>query len=177
LSEKITEQRQRVAVEIQRVANSLGTTSRISTARIKEMTEAVEKQQTRVLEFKKHRDQIAVSQRDIENAQRAYDLVTQRLAQTSLESQTQQTNVSVLTPATPPLKHSSPKLLLNTVISVFLGILLGVGVGLLLELRDQRVRGSEDLVQYMDIPLLGIIPGWEKPPRSSFRALRRPAAA
>jgi chain length determinant protein EpsF len=176
LSEKIAEQRQRVAVETQRVANSLGTTSRISAARIKEITEAFERQQARVLELKKHRDQMMVLQRDIENAQRAYDIVVQREAQTSLESQTQQTNVSVLTSATPPLKHSSPKLLLNMLVSVFLGTLLGVGMALLLELLDQRVRGSEDLVQRMDVPLLGVVPGLEKP-RFGFRAFRRPVAA
>jgi capsular polysaccharide biosynthesis protein len=96
--------------------------------------------------------------------------------QTNLESQVTQTNISILTPATPPLNHSSPKVVLNTIIAVFLGILLGIGVALLLELSDQRVRGSEDLMQNMDIPLLGVIPGWDKP-RSSFRAARRQAAA
>jgi len=176
LNEKITEQRQRVAAETQRVANSLGTTSRISAERIKEITDEIEKQQARVLELKKHRDQIAVLQRDIENAQKAYDLVTQRLTQTNLEGQMQQTNISVLTPATPPLEHSSPKIVLNTIISVFLGILLGIGVALLLELRDQRVRGSEDLMQNLDVPLLGVIPGLKKP-RSGFRISRRLAAA
>jgi len=177
LKEKISEQRQRVAMETERVARSLGTTSRISVERVKELTEEIEKQQARVFELKKHRDQIAVLQRDIENAHKVYDLVTQRLAQTNLESQAQQTNISVLTPATPPLEHSSPKILLNTIISVFLGTLLGIGVALLLELSDQRVRGSEDLMQYMDVPLLGVIPGLEKKPRSGFRFFRRPAAA
>jgi chain length determinant protein EpsF len=176
LKEKIAEQRQRVAAETQRVASSLDTTSRISTVRIKEITEAIERQQARVFELKKHRDQIAVFQRDIENAQKAYDLVTQRLAQTNLESQAQQTNISVLTPATPPMEHSSPKVVLNTIIAVFLGILLGIGVALLLELSDQRVRGSGDLVQNTDIPLLGIIPGLEKP-RFGLRVFRRPAVA
>ncbi|MDR2925016.1 MAG: chain length determinant protein EpsF [Azoarcus sp.] len=175
LNEKITEQRNRLSAEIQRVVNSLGTTSRISTARIKELSDAVEKQQARVFELKKHRDQIAVFQRDIENAQRAYDLVTQRLAQTSLESQTQQTNVSVLTPAMPPLQHSSPKLVLNMIIATFLGVLLGIGVALLLELSDQRVRGREDLAEYLEAPLLGVVPGLNKS-RFGFRA-RGSAAA
>jgi chain length determinant protein EpsF len=176
LNGKIAEQRRRVAAETERVATSLGTTSRISTERIKEITEAFDRQQARVLELKKHKDQFAVFQRDIENAQKAYDLVTQRLAQTNLESQTQQTNISILTAAVPPIEHSSPKILLNTIIAIFLGILLGIGVALLLELSDQRVRGTEDLMQNMDVPLLGIIPGLKKP-RSGFRGFRRPVAA
>jgi uncharacterized protein involved in exopolysaccharide biosynthesis len=176
LGERITEQSHRVAAETQRVASSLSTTSRVSEARIKEFDDAIEKQRARVFELKKHRDQIAVLQRDVENARMAYDLLIQRGKQTNLESQVQQTNVSVLTPATPPLEHSSPKLLLNMVIAVFLGVMLGVGTALLLELRDQRVRGSEDLLQYMDVPLLGMIPGLEKP-RFGLRARRRPAPA
>ncbi|MDR2209162.1 MAG: chain length determinant protein EpsF [Azoarcus sp.] len=176
LGEKISEQRQRVAAETRRVAESVVTVSNISAEHIKELTDEIEKQQVRVLELKKHRDQMAVLQRDIENAQKVYDLVTQRLAATNLESQTQQTNVSVLTPATAPLEHSSPLVLLNTIIAVFLGGMLGIGIALLLELRDQRVRGSEDLTRYTEIPLLGIIPGLKKS-RSGFRALRRPVAA
>jgi len=155
---EISSLRQRVLVETQRVASSLGTTTRISTAREAEIAEAVEEQKKRVLELKAHRDQIAVLQRDVENAQRSYDLVTQRLAQTSLESQTQQTNVAVLTPATAPLLYSSPKLVLNVAIAAFLGIFLGVGLGLILELTDQRVRGEEDLMQLPGVPVLGVMP-------------------
>lgn len=168
---EISSLKQRVATEIQRVASSLGTTTRISAAREAEIAAAVEEQKTRVLELKAHRDQIAVLQRDVENAQRAYDLVTQRLAQTSLESQTQQTNVAVLTPAVAPLNHSSPKLALNLVLSVFLGSLLGVGVALLLELIDQRVRGEEDLLQLVGVPLLGVVPSAAR--RSRFSPFGR----
>ena len=173
---KIAEQRERLQVEINRVARSLGSASLSSEKRIKELEEAVKQQQARVLELKKHQDQIAVFQRDIENARKAYDLIAQRFTVTDLERQAQQTNISVLTPATPPLEHSSPKIVLNTIISVFLGILLGVGVALLLELSDQRVRGIEDLTQNVDVPLLGVVPGLGKS-RSGFRLLRRPVAA
>jgi chain length determinant protein EpsF len=176
ISEKIKGQTQKLEMETQRVASSLGTTSLVSADRIKNLTEAIDKQRARVLELKKHRDQIAVFQRDIDNAQKAYDLVTQRLAFVTLESQTQQTNVSVLTPATPPVEHSSPLVVLNTVVAMFLGILLGTGVALVLEMRDQRVRGIEDLLQNLEIPLLGVIPGLNKP-RSGIHFSRRPAIA
>lgn len=173
LETEIAALQQRIAAETQRVASSLGTTTRISTARESEIAAAVEAQKERVLELKAHRDQIAVLQRDVENAQRAYDLVTQRLAQTNLESQTQQTNIAVLTPASAPLQHSSPRLLLNLILAVFLGSLLGLGVALLLELIDQRVRGAEDLAQLPGVPVLGMIPAAGRT-RGIFR--RRAAA-
>ena len=97
-------------------------------------------------------------QRDVENAQRAYDNVQLRLTQTSLESQTTQSNVNVLTQATPPLQPSSPKLLLNTLLSVFLGLLLAVVTALLLEFYDRRVRSPIDVVQALGLPVIGVLP-------------------
>ena len=65
----------------------------------------------------------------------------------------------VLTPAVAPLEPSSPKVLLNTALAIFLGSLLGVGAALVLELMDQRVRGEEDLARIPGMPVLGVIPG------------------
>ena len=175
LNEKVAELKRRVHEEAGRVVSTMGTTTRVSDATIKELVARISEQQARVLELKKHRDQLAVLQRDVENAQRAYDLVTQRLAQTDIESKAQQTNIAVLTPAAAPYRHSSPKLLLNLVVAVFLGVMLGVGVALLLELFDQRVRGSGDLAQFDDVPFLGSVPGLSA--RSGVRVRRRLAAA
>jgi len=151
--------RERIAGETQRVVRSLGTATRVDAQREAEIKTALAAQKQKVLDLKAERDQINVLVRDVENAQRAYDLVTQRLAQTNLESQTQQTNVVVLTPAVPPIKPSSPRLLLNTALAIFLGTLLGLGAALMLELMDPRVRGIEDLAQIDGVPMLGIVPG------------------
>tara|TARA_R110001583_G_scaffold149274_1_gene301236 strand:+ start:26068 stop:27441 length:1374 start_codon:yes stop_codon:yes gene_type:complete len=150
--------RQRVATEIRRVASSLGTNLRISAAREDEIAAAVEAQRARVLELKSHRDQIAVLQRDVDSAQRAYDLVAQRLAQSNLESQTQQTNVAVLTPATQPLLPAGPRKLIIIALGMLVGAILGVGAALLLELRDPRLRGTDDLTEIPGLPFLGGIP-------------------
>ena len=155
---EIANLRERIATEVQRVVSSLGSTYRVNTQREREISAALEAQKQKVLELKAQRDEIAVLQRDVENAQRAYDLVTQRLAQTSLESQTQQTNVVVLTPAVAPLQHSRPRVLLNVLVAVFLGGMLGLGLALVRELLDQRVRGAADLAESLQLPVLGVIP-------------------
>jgi capsular polysaccharide biosynthesis protein len=90
-------------------------------------------------------------------AQRNLDAVNQRLAQSSLESLAQRTNVVLLTLATEPLRPSSPKLRLNLSIALFLGALLGVGAALALELRDRRIRSAEDLTVFLGVPLLGTL--------------------
>jgi chain length determinant protein EpsF len=143
--------------EMRQIASSVGSTSVASSQREAEIRAALEAQKQRVLASKAQHDQISVLQKDVENAQRAYDMVGQRLSQTRLESQTQQTNVSVLTAAEPPVRHSSPKLLLNTVLAIFLGSLLGVATALMLELSNRRIRSAEDLSEALGVPVLAVL--------------------
>lgn len=150
--------REKIASETRRIASSLGTSNRINQAREAEIAAAVEAQKARVLQLKEHRDRIAVFQRDVESAQRAYDQVTQRLATTHLESQSQQTNVAVLTAASVPLWPSGPRLILKLALAFVVGVVLAIGSALLIELIDQRVRGEDDLVILDGVPLLGTVP-------------------
>ena len=73
----------------------------------------------------KQRDELNVLRRDIESAQRAFEIVSQRASQTNIESQTNQTNIAVLNPAIAPPEPSKPRVFLNVLVSVFLGSLLG----------------------------------------------------
>ena len=148
----------REAAEVRRVVQSLTLADRSSQARVAELRSQVKAQRERVLKLSGTRNQAAVLQADLATAQRDYDAVTQRLAQSSLESQMQQTDVSVLTQAFAPLFPSSPRLFLNTAIAVLLGGLLGIGAVLWRELTDQRLRSAGQLVALAGVPVLGIIP-------------------
>jgi len=154
----IAEQRARLDAEIKRATGSVGVTANINNARVSEVRMQLELQRAKVLKMKEGRDEMSVLQRDVDNAQKAYDAIVARLNQTSLESQNQQTNVNVLSPATAPLRPSSPKLLLNTLVSIFLGGLLAVGTAMVRELQDRRVRGPQDLVESLGLPMLGVMP-------------------
>ena len=127
-------------------------------------------------EFKTQHDELTVLKKDFENAQRAYELVNGRLSETSLESESQQTNVAILTPAVPPIRPSSPKLLLNTVLAIFLGGLIGVGTVLLLEMKNRRVRSTEDLYESLGVPVLAVVTETRMKPRKRLLGFRRAAA-
>ena len=165
LKASIAETRSRIDAEVRKVGNSVGINANINKAREAEIRASLEAQRARVLKIKSERDELAVLQRDVENAQRAYDAVASRVTQTGLESQSKLTNVAMLSPAEPPLRPSSPRVLLNTVLAVFLGGLLGVGTALVRELLDRKVRSPEDVVNALDLPVIGVMP---KPPRRNL---------
>ena len=147
----------RLASESGRISASIETAYRVGKDRERELQGAVNAQKTRVLALNKQRDELNVYRRDVEAAQRAYETVSQSASQTRLQSLTNQTNVVRLDTATTPVDPSSPKTLLNLLIAAFTGTLLGVGLALVLELTNRRVRSSEDLMQMLDLPVLASI--------------------
>ena len=157
--------RSRLDLETKRVTGGVGVTATINRQREAEVRASLDAQRSKLLRLKAVRDEGAVLVREMENAQRAYEAVLVRLNQTSLESQATQGNIFVLGKATPPGGPSSPKVLLNTALSVVIGALLAIGAVLALELLDRRVRAFEDLTTALGLPVLGVMPK----PTASFK--------
>ena len=143
--------------ETRKITSSIDTTYQVSKQREQQLQGALATQKARVLTLNKQRDEINVLRHDIETAQRAYEGLSQRATQTNVESQNGQTNIAVLNAASPPSEPSKPRVLLNVLVSIFLGTLLGVGLALMLELINRRVRSADDLVEALDLPVLGSI--------------------
>jgi chain length determinant protein EpsF len=157
--------------EVRKITTSIDTTYQVSKQREQQLRAALATQKGRVLELNKQRDELNVLRRDIESAQRAFEVVSQRASQSNIESQTNQTNISVLNPAVAPADPSKPKVLLNILVSIFLGTLLGVGLALVLELSNRRVRSATDLVEALEVPVLGTVSS-----ASGLLKLARPGA-
>jgi len=152
---EISDLRTRIAQESANIAASLGNTTQSNLRRENDVRQALEAQKKKVLELKYQHDQAAMFLNDVTAAQRDLDTVSQRLAQSNLESLTQQTNVVQLTTATAPNNPSSPKLVINLIVAIFLGGVLGIGAALAAEMRNRRVREDEDIVELLGVPLLG----------------------
>jgi len=142
----IRELQARIAAETARVTGGIAAADAINRERLSRLQAALAAQRQRVLAMKAARDEAAVLMRDVEGAQRAYDAVVGRLQLTSLESQSTQGQSYWLSQAAPPAEPSSPKLVLNTVLAVFVGALLSVLAVLWLEnlARHRRTGPSKD---------------------------------
>lgn len=127
---------------------------------------ALEDQKTKVLALNKARGELQLLVREVEGAQNAYDNATLRFNQTRLEGQSNLSSISVLDPAVPSSTPDSPNIVLNMFLSVFLGTILGLGFSFLAEMLDRRVRSTEDLVETLQAPVLGVISWNALPPKS-----------
>lgn len=144
----------RLASELNLATRGVGATAGAARQRYDELSAAFAKQKATVLALKQQREEASLLARDLDNAQRIYDSALQRYGQSRMEAQSTQTDIAVLNPATPPTEPSKPRVFLNILLSLFLGTLLGVGVGFLVELLDRRVRSGQDIAAGLDIPVL-----------------------
>ena len=69
-----------------------------------------------------------------------------------------------------PTEPAGPRVLLNTLVAILLGTILGVGIALLRELLNRPVRAASDVRDMLGIPVLGMVE-W-KPPRGRAGGLR-----
>lgn len=171
--------RQRLAAEMRKVVAGMENSLRQSSRREAELKAAIAAQRARLLQDKVNRNELAVLTRDVESAQRSYDAALQRSIVSRVESRASETNVTVLTPAVAPRKPYRPKMALNIALAVVVGSMLGIGIVVLGELLDRRVRLRQDLDHGTDAPVLvvlharppaaGLLPG-----RAAGRALPSP---
>ena len=157
LDAQISELRQQIASETRRVTGGSATSSRSSGQKVAELHALVEDQKKKLLTLRADRDQVAVYMRDVDTAQRAYESISSRVGQFTLESQNNQANTRLLSPAVEPLQPSRPKVMLGVVGSVLGGLALGIVAALGWELLDRRVRDPEDMLVAAGVPVLGVL--------------------
>ncbi len=153
----IDELKAKIDAETRRVVGGVGVSNTISKQRETEIRASLDAQRAKVLKLKAIRDESNVLQREAENAQLAYQQVVARMNQTSLESQSNQTNISLLSEARIPNQPSAPRILLNTALASILGFVLAIAAALGVESVDRRVRLPADIVDAVGLPIIGSI--------------------
>ena len=158
-----TSRRRALAAEIRKVADG-STSQRLESERREgDVRAALDAQRSRLLELRTGRDELGVLAGAVQTAQRAYDTALQRFVVSQVESRASQANVSLLNAASVPVEPYRPKVLLNIVLSIVVGTLLGVTFAVVRELADRHVRTLSDLDCGPGIPQLGVLSAWTRP--------------
>lgn len=153
--QEISSLEQKFDDEVNNAANSIKNNARLVFEREQSLQRSMNEQKGRMMSISRQSEELNVLAPEKDSAQRAYDAVLQRFSQISMESQVNQTNVVMLNQAIEPTEKSSPKTVLNITLSGFLGLLLGIGMGLMFELFDRRIRSEQDLMDGLGVPFLG----------------------
>lgn len=150
----VAKRRSALQTHIRTSASGIANQAQILQSREAELSQAVEQQKERVLALNQSRDELVLLNKELEDAQRAYETAAQRMLDASIDGFTPP-EVAILSVAAPPAKPHGPGLLLALIAAAALGIIVGVGLALLAELRDRRVRSAADVLELVGLPVLG----------------------
>ncbi len=149
--------RERLDAEMRTIVDGIESSAAQGRRREVELTRAMAAQRGRLLGLKENRNEFTVLKSNVVSAERAYDTAMQRFVVSQVESRASQANVTVLNPAVVPGSPSHPKLVLNVILSLVVGTMLGLGVVFLMEIIDRRVRSPGDLIRDANVPLLAVL--------------------
>jgi polysaccharide biosynthesis transport protein len=116
----------------------------------------IEAEGEKYLPFDRAERNVAI-QRDILTALRA------RITQTGIEVEVPRTTVEIVEEAEPPVKPSSPLVVLNIFLSVVLGLLAGTGLAFFVEYLDVSIKTVDEVEKYLGLPVLAVIPQQSRP--------------
>jgi polysaccharide biosynthesis transport protein len=133
--------------------NGFSRSHSIDKAQESDLKAAIAAQQARLTDINQARDELNVLKQEQQAAEAAYQEVSRRYTQATLQSGSVQTNVLVLSAATPPVAPS-PSLVVYALLALVLGSVFGASAAFYREITDRRIRFSRDIELATDLPLL-----------------------
>jgi len=150
--------RSRMAAESGHAGASAEAVARSVKQREQELEKAIDAQKAKVLALTRERGQLAVLQREVDSANKAYEAVSASAAQSRLQSLANQTNMVRIASAVEPTEKAGLSGLQTMVVAGIGGILLAIAGVLLLELGNRRIRSVDDLAMVTRLPILATVP-------------------
>ena len=102
--------------------------------------------------------QYNIYQREVDTNRQLYDGLLQRYKEIGVSGGVGNNNVSIVDPADPPERPSSPRPVLNILLSLIVGLAAGVGLALIRSQMDETLSDPADVERRLGVPLLGAIP-------------------
>lgn len=96
--------------------------------------------------------------RDATVAQEIYVMLAKRYEEARISEVMEPTDVQIIDAALAPSAPIKPRKALNVAIAAILGIFVGTGLAFALEYMNRTVRTTDDVEQYLGLPVLGSIP-------------------
>jgi capsular exopolysaccharide synthesis family protein len=86
-----------------------------------------------------------------------------RIAQEGITLQVPRTPVEIVDAAEESTRPISPNLILNVLLSIFIGLGSGVGLAYFIEYLDTSIKTADDVERWIGLPVLGLIPQKVRP--------------
>lgn len=123
-----------------------------------ELRQQLEVQQSKAFELSRLLVTYRIMEREYESVKDLHQSVLRQLKEAQVSAQGNATSVAISEHATIPTSHAKPNRSQNIMLACLLGPMLGFLLALCLESFDTTFHSPRDIVQYLQLPSLGIVP-------------------
>jgi capsular exopolysaccharide synthesis family protein len=104
--------------------------------------------------------QLAILKGDVDAGRDLYQSMLKKLKEAGIVAGLKSSIVTVVDPASIPMKKAEPHLLLNIALGILAGVFGGICLAFALENTNDAIRTPGDLEALCSLPSLGVIPAW-----------------
>ncbi len=158
LQSQIRQLDQSIAREESRVQQTIQSAYRDSVQRERTIAARVEGLKGEFLDQRRRGIQYNIFQRDVDTNRELYNGLLQRYKEVGIAGGVGTNNVSIVDPAQVPERPSRPRPLINLLIALLAGAVVGIGLALAREQIDETIADPADLERKIGLPFLGAIP-------------------
>lgn len=158
LKAKMDEIFARINKEQQQIINSIKNNYETALKTEQFLIANAEAQQKKALDLGEKSTQYKILEREVETNKSVYQSLLQRSKEIEATVGAAVTNIQIIDRATPPLFPFKPRVAVNLLLAIVLGLLLGAGTAFTLEFFDNTIKNPDELADRFHIPVLGLIP-------------------
>jgi tyrosine-protein kinase Etk/Wzc len=150
LDKKISRVKGKIRAEVESLVASLDTQQKVLAQEVK----GAEKRLERLPEAEKR---LAGLTRQAKVYQDTYSFMLEKRGELQVTRASQIGDIWVVEPAYANPIHIKPRIALNLVLAIIVGLVLGIGVAFFLDYLDDSVKNAEDIHALVQLPILGTI--------------------
>lgn len=105
-------------------------------------------------------DEIELSSlnQQIETNRKVYDILFQRQTEMQINALDKSSHVGIVTPPVVPTEPIGPARLSKIMMAFIISLVAGIGLAVLINLFDNKLKSPEDVLQHVSLPTLALIP-------------------
>jgi capsular exopolysaccharide synthesis family protein len=158
LKARIDDIDQRIAIEKQSIYDAIKNDYDTALQTENFLASRTEEQKQRALDLEKQATQYKIYEREVETNKSIYQSLLQRSKEIEATVGATVTNIQIIDTARSPLFPFKPRVALNLLLGIVLGLMAGVGTAFVFEYFDNTIKNPDELADRFHIPVLGLIP-------------------
>ncbi|MEM9841604.1 MAG: polysaccharide biosynthesis tyrosine autokinase [Pseudomonadota bacterium] len=147
-----------INVEVQKIITTLENEVRAAQDEVNKLNAAISRARGQLIQNNRNQVRLNELERDAEASRVLYEDFISRAMETGEQDDLAEADARILSSASVPISPSSPRTMINLVLGVILGGMIGMGLAMLAEMFDMHVSSSEDVERKLRSKSIGSIP-------------------